>query len=430
MSNEMNKRYREELMGLSHRMNEILEATEKAGEWTAEERTNFDAASTRADELEAKVKQIEDDSLRAARASSLAEVDYSSVVQTRTGGGVETPEQSVEERDAAHDAEYLRAFESYARHGERDLRPEQRALLASNYVRGGQEQRAGAITSPGSSGGYLIPPGYRQIIIERMKAFGGLLQYATVINTSTGNSLQWPTNDDTANMGAINAETHDLATGDTAFTFGTATLGAWLYASGVALVSVQLLQDSVFDLNTWLPDHVGTRIGRKVAAVLVTGAGTTEPLGVATNATAAVTGADQTSITYDNLIDLEHSLDPAYRNNCRFMMNDATLAVIRKIKDSQGHPLWVPVPVPGMAPTINGQPYFVDQGMAAPGASAKSILFGDFARAYVVRQVLDMNMVRFDERFMSALQVGFLGFTRLDATVQDSNAYAAFQHHA
>ena len=428
MTVELNKRYREELMGLSHRMNEIIADTDKAGEWTAEQRTNFDTASARADELEAKVTELEADALRAARAAKLEEVDYSSVLNTRAGSGAENPEQSPEERDAAHDIQYLNAFESYARYGLEDLRSEQRQLLRANYVRGGQESRAGSTTSPSSAGGYLIPPGYRHIIIERMKAFGGLLQYATIINTSTGNPLQWPTNDDTANQGAILAET--AAPTFTDFTFGTATLGAWLYASGVALVSVQLLQDSVFDLNTWLPDHIGTRIARKVAAVLVTGAGTTEPLGVATNATASVTGADQTSITYDNLIDLEHSLDPAYRQNCRFMMNDATLAVIRKIKDSQGHPLWVPVPVPGMAPTINGQPYFIDQGMASPGASNKSILFGDFARAYVVRQVLDMNMVRFDERFMQNLQVGFMGYTRLDATVQDSNAYAAFQHHA
>lgn len=415
-------------MGLSHRMNEIIADTDKAGEWSAEQRTNFDTASARADELEAKVTELEADSKRAARAQSVESVDYGQVVQTRGGSAVETPEQSSEERKAAHDVEYLRAFEAYARGGLEDMKSEQRQLLAANYVQGGQEARAGQTTSPSSAGGYLIPPGYREIIIERMKAYGGILGYATVINTSTGNPLQWPTNDDTSNVGAILAETGTPTMVD--FTFGTATLGAYLYASGIAKVSVQLLQDSVFDLNTWLPDHIGTRIGRKVAADLVTGTGSSQPLGVATNATASVTGADQTSITYDNLIDLEHSLDPAYRNNCRFMMADATLAVIRKIKDSQGHPLWVPVPVPGMAPTINGQPYFIDQGMAVPGASAKSILFGDFARAYVVRQVLDMNMVRFGERYMDNLQVGFLGFTRLDATVQDTNALAAFQHHS
>jgi len=99
--------------------------------------------------------------------------------------------------------------------------------------------------------------------------------------------------------------------------------------------------------------------------------------------------ADQTSITYDNLIDLEHSLDPAYRQNCRFMFADAALGRHPEDQGLAGHPLWVPVPVPGMAPTINGQPYFIDQGMAVPGASAKSILFGDFRRAYVVRQVLE-----------------------------------------
>lgn len=112
------------------------------------------------------------------------------------------------------------------------------------------------------------------------------------------------------------------------------------------------------------------------------------------------------------------------------MLNDATLAVIRKIKDTQGHPLWVPVPVPGMAPSINGQGYFIDQAMPVPGASAKSILFGNYSEAYVVRQVLDMQMVRFSERYMDALQVGFMAFTRLDGTVQNVNAVAAFQHAA
>jgi len=417
-------------MGLSHRMNEILGETEAAGEWTAEQRTNFDTASTRADELEAKVTELEADATRAARAHRADEVDYSTVVQTRAGSAVETPELSSEERKAAQDAEYAKAFEAYVRGGTGEMELEHRQLLAANRVQPGQEARvsAGQTVSPNSAGGYLIPPGYRQIIIERMKAFGGLLGYATVINTSTGNPLQWPTSDDTSNLGAILPETNTAPNAN--FTFGTATLGAYLYDSGIALASVQILQDSVFDLNTWLPDHLGTRIGRKVAADLVTGTGSSQPLGVATNATVSVTGADTTSITYDNLIDLEHSLDPAYRNNCRFMMNDATLAVIRKIKDSQGHPLWVPVPVPGMAPTINGQPYFIDQAMPVPAASAKSILFGDFRRAYVVRQVLDMNMVRFGERYMDSLQIGFLIFTRLDATLQDTNAVASFQHHA
>jgi HK97 family phage major capsid protein len=401
------------------RMLEIQEVAEtESRDWTAEERTNWDAANTKLDEVSADIER-----LQAAEARD--SVDFGQVLRTGDVGATGA-ELTDEQRDAQEQAQYDRAFDGYVRGGVETLDMEHRQLLAANFV-AGTETRAQA-TSPGSSGGYLIPPGYRQIIIERMKAYGGLLSYATVINTSTGNQLQWPTNDDTGNVGSILAENTGASTVN--FTFGTANLGAYMYNSGIVLASLQVLQDSVFPLDTWLPSHLGIRIARKVAADLVNGTGSSQPLGILTNAPVTTTGTGVSGISYDNLIDLEHSLDPAYRSNCRFMMNDATLAVIRKIKDTQGHPLWVPVPVPGMAPTINGQPYFIDQAMPAPGASAKSILFGNYAEAYVVRQVLDMNMVRFGERYMDALQVGFLAFTRLDGTLQNSNALAAFQHAA
>jgi HK97 family phage major capsid protein len=414
------RQYMESQNEIWHRMQEIVTVSEEENrDLTAEEQENWDKANADLVSLDARYE-------RSKKLASFDEIDRRALVAT-----VETPEQTREERAAAQNAEYARVFDGWVRGGMEDLDREERQLLSNNVPQlSPEEQREmrASATSPGSAGGYLIPPGYRQIIIERMKAFGGLMAYATVINTSTGNPLQWPTNDDTGNVGSILTENSTASNVD--FTFGTATLGAYMYNSGIVKASLQVLQDSVFDLNTWLPDHLGTRIGRKVAADLVNGTGSSQPLGIVTNCPVTVTGADQTSITYDNLIDLEHSLDPAYRQNCRFMMNDAVLAVIRKIKDSQGHPLWVPVPVPGMAPTINGQQYFVDQAMALVGASNKSILFGDFSRAFVIRHVLDMQMVRFNERYMDALQVAFLAFTRLDSTLQDSNAVAAFQHHA
>lgn len=410
---------------LWNRMQEIQSAAEnESRDWTAEERTNWDQANTRIDEVTADIERLQ-------RSAELDSVDWAQ--QIRSGGiepteTPETPEQRAEQRDEV----YRQAFDGFVRGGLESLEREHRQLLAANFVQAADTEARDQATSPGSSGGYLIPPGYRQIIIERMKAFGGLLSYATILNTSTGNPLQWPTNDDTANEGSILAEGTQAA--NVAVTFGTANLGAYMYNSGIVKASLQVLQDSVFPLDSWLPNHLGTRIGRKVAADLVNGTGSGQPLGIATNAPVTVTGSGTGAtigqITYDDLIDLEHSLDPAYRQNCRFMMNDATLAVIRKIKDTQGHPLWVPVPVPGMAPTINGQPYFIDQGMASPGASAKSILFGNYAEAYVVRQVQDMQMVRFGERYMDFLQVGFMAFTRLDATLQNANAVAAFQHPA
>src|SRR5690606_3555326 len=122
----------------------------------------------------------------------------------------------------------------------------------------------------------------------------------------------------------------------------------------------------------------------------------------------------------------EHSVDPAYRagGNCRFVFNDATLAELRKLKDEEGRPLWLPVPVPGMPATINGNPYTIDQSMPTVSASGTgvSVLFGDFRAGYVVRQSLDVQMVRLAERYADFLQVGFFGFARLDAVPDDASA--------
>jgi len=146
---------------------------------------------------------------------------------------------------------------------------------------------------------------------------------------------------------------------------------------------------------------LGTRIGRKVAAVLVTGAGTRSRWYC----------HQRHRCRHGCRPDVDHlrqpdrpssnSLDPAYRQNCRFMFADAALAVIRKIKTRRATPCGCRCRCRA-GPTINGQPYFIDQGMAVPGARPPSRSFGDFRRAYVVRQVLDMNMVRFGERYMDS----------------------------
>lgn len=400
---------------LWNRMQDIQRAADEDGrDWTTEERTNWDAADA---DLTAVTGDIE----RLQRAARLEQpvIPAPDPAEDVRGGG-----DDGEQRAAA----YAAAFGAYMRGGMDQLTGEQRALMGQ-HLDSSPELRAQA-TTPGSAGGFLIPPGYRAVMTEALKAYGGLYNLANVITTGTGNPLQWPSNDDTANVGAILAENATIPTQDV--TLGTKTLGAYVYTSKLVLVSWQLLQDSAFDLDTWLPGKLGERIGRAVAAHFISGTGTAQPLGVATNATAAVTGAAGFGITYNNLIDLEHSIDPAYRasGRARFLLNDTTLSVIRKIADTQGRPLWVPVPAPGMSSTINGVPYTVDQNMASPGANAKSILFGDFEAAYIIRQVVDMQMIRLAERFADALQVGFFSFSRLDATVDNAAAVKCLQHGA
>lgn len=418
MSDRLNKLV-EEQNKLWTRMQDIQRAAEEDNrDWTAEERTNWDAANERLDVVSGDIDRLE-------RSAKLEAADYFRDNPGGVSGGeVETPEQVEEKRSR----DYERAFGTYLRHGMERLETEQRQLLLANQAP--PELRAQGVGTT-TAGGFLVPPGYRQVLSETMKAYGGLINHANVITTSTGNPLQWPTNDDTGNVGAILSENTQIAQQDV--TLGSRTLGAYVYTSKLVLVSLQLLQDSAFDLDSWLPKKLGQRLGRAVAAHLIAGTGSGQPTGITTNVTIGKTGATgQTlTVTYDDLVDLEHSIDPAYRGpNCRYLMSDATLKVIRKLKDTTGRPLWVPVPAPGFAAQINGWSYTIDQGMPVPGANAVSILFGDFGLGFIVRQVQDVQMVRLTERYMDFLQVGFFGFQRLDAAPDDPNAVKAYKHSA
>jgi HK97 family phage major capsid protein len=297
--------------------------------------------------------------------------------------------------------------------------------LEAQQLLAGIAQRAQG-TFPDDLGGYLVPEGFRTKLTEEMIAFGGILSLAEVITTTTGADLPWPNSTETGTKGRIISENTQMNTGT--INFGARKLVAHTYTSDIVLVSLQLLQDSAFSLETWLPAKLGERIGRAAAEHFAVGTGTGQPEGLTTNLTAGANGTGATAITYDNLVDLEHSINSAYRANARYVFNDQTLKVLRKLKDQDQRPLWQPVPVPGFPATINGIPYTVDDDMPVPGANAKSIVYGDIRRAYVVRRVRDVQSIRFAERYMDYLQIGFAAFSRLDGRLDDAQAARAFQH--
>ncbi|MFE0875356.1 phage major capsid protein [Streptomyces smyrnaeus] len=396
-------------------MKEIQERAEREDrELTAEERQAWD-------EAEADLTSASQDVERMERAARMDAVQRDQVVAARGDDAPSTPE----DREAEHDAAYRKAFEQYIRHGMSGVDNEQRQMLMSNQA----EIRAGA-TSPGSEGGYFIPTETLTRITETMKAYGGLLAAANVFTTATGNPLNWPTNDDTNNVGAILDENTQITEQDV--TLGQKKLGAYTYTSKLVRISLQLLQDNVFNLEGWLTRKLGERIGRAVAAHLVTGTGTNQPEGLFTNATAGVTGAagQVTSVTYDDLVDLQHSIDVAYRGTAQWVTSDSGLKVIRKLKDGDGRPLWEPSVQAGVPSSILGSPVTIDNAVPAPAASAKSIGFGDISAAYVVRQVSGGQMMRLSERYADYLQVGFFGFLRLDAAPDDGSAFRVYEHAA
>lgn len=337
-----------------------------------------------------------------------------------------------------------RAWEKWFRFGYSSLNQEERGLI---------DRQRNSVYSPsdlaadmpfevrdqslsGSAGGYTVPQGFSQELQKYIALYGGVRPVARNFPTPAGNEIPWPTVDDTSNTGELLAENTAAAGQDVAF--GVVTLKAFKFSSKLVKVSKELLQDSYFPVGDILRDLFVDRLGRITNSYFTTGSGTGQPQGIVTGASVGVTAAaGQTStIIYDNLVDLEHSIDPLYRPSAKWMFNDSTLKSLKKLKDSQGRPLWMGYAEAGFGqqvaqPTILGYSYQINQDMAnigtsgSPVAGNKSILFGDFNR-YIVRDVLAMELIRLEERYAEYGQVGFLMFMRADGRSLNSAAIKYF----
>lgn len=332
--------------------------------------------------------------------------------------------------DAADpEAAYRAAFVRYCRGGIGALDTEARTLLEANF-------RAQGVGT-GAAGGFAVPEGFWAKVTETLKFYAPVSTIAEVLNTNEGNPIPWPTNDDTANVGELLAENTPAAEQD--LVLGSKLLGAYMYSSKMVKVSRQLLQDAGIDIEGFLAKKLGQRLGRITNLHFTTGTGTAQPQGFITGATVGKTGAAGQTLTfkYDDLIDLIHSVDPAYRASprCLFSLHDLTLAFARKIRDDSGgagvgRPIWEPSVQAGQPDTLLGYGVSINNNIAVQAANAKSIAFGDFESAFVVRQVSGGQVLRLDERFAEALQVAFLGFGRFDSLTQDASAVKVYANSA
>lgn len=380
---------------------------------TADQRTEWD----RLEKVIVDATLVIDDETRAIE---LERKLTSPVVDERLAGAQKVPGMDGEQTEERVRA-YGNAFRNYARYGS-DISAEDKAILKAGESRAQSD-------GTNSAGGYLVPQDFWVRITEVLKAYGGLQGVSNQITTSDGRLLPWPKNDDTSNTGAWLGENTQVSEVDLAFTQNN--LLAYTATSNLVLVSLQLLQDSAFDLDSWLPKKLGQRLGRTLAAGYMNGTGTTQPTGLLPNVTLTVTGGTGVTgaFTYNNLVDTVHKIDPAYRDggNARWIMGDAALAALLKITDSYGHPLWQPTIAVTSPDFLLGYPLTIDQAVPAPALSAKSVLFGNFESAYVVRTVEGGTMLRLTERYADYLQVGFFGFIRTDGKPDDLNAVAMFQ---
>lgn len=310
------------------------------------------------------------------------------------------------------------------------------AALYAKWLRGGDKAlneadwatiRNTMSTTTNSEGGFTVATEVANSVLDALKAYGGMREVATILRTSQGNPMSFPTSDGTAEVGEIIAENTTATAADPVF--GTKSLPVYKYSSKIVAVPFELLQDSSVDVEAFVKQRLVTRLGRITNTHFTTGTGTAQPNGVITAATTGITAANATSqvtaITYASIIDLIHSVDPAYRalGNCRFMMNDASVKVIRKIVDGQSRPIFVPgyeTGVPGGAPdALCGYPITINQDVAVMAANAKSMAFGDFS-FYNIRDVLDISMFRFtDSAYTKLGQVGFLAWMRAGGNLID-----------
>lgn len=388
---------RQKRAALAEQARTIL-AEAKEGALSAEQRQKFDTIHADIDSLKTRIDAEE----RQAQLEASLENSVREPIKPEVRG-----EQKQAER-IMDTPEYRDAFQSYLRHGVADMSSEQRSVLARGY-----EQRAQSVGTA-SAGGYTVPQGFVDKLEMAMKAYGNVEAVSSVMTTDAGNDLPWPTINDTSNTGELVAENAAVAAQDMAF--ANITMKAYYYSSKTILVPWELLQDSAFSIEDLIAEVAGERLGRIKNTHFTTGDNSSKPQGVVPFATLGKTAASATAVTYLELIDLEHSIDPALRKttSCRWMFNDVVLQAAKKLQDAENRPLWLPGVAVNAPDTILGYPYSVNQDMALMTTGQKTILFGDFKRGYKVRRVRDVQLFRVTDKYIETRQVGFIAYTRCD----------------
>ena len=303
----------------------------------------------------------------------------------------------------------------------RDYRQVRQQCLgaARALVKGGQE-RAQSINLD-TAGGYLRPEGFINNLEIALLAYANVREYADVMRTDTGNDLPWPTVNDTANKGHLISENTQVT--ETDVTMGQVVYHAFKFSTALVLISAELMEDSAINLAMVLGDLFGIRLGRIQADYFTFGTGAGQPTGYITAATLGYTTASPTAIAADELYELKHSVDPAYRPGSIWTFHDSLYKYVKKLKDGFGRYLWQSGLAADVPDTIDGDPIRINQSMAnAVSNSNITIAYGNFSK-FKIRDVNRIRMRRLVERYADYDQEGFVGFMRCDSNLLDAGTH-------
>lgn len=407
---------RERVSALRKEARNLVE-NQGSGVWTTEQQTKFDNMAAEIDRGEAQIKSMQ-------RVMDQEAEDNFRDAGNRSGG----------EGGPGAKNTVTKGLEVFLRKGFTNLTAEEMHAVRNTMS-----------TTTGSEGGYTVQPQVATSFIDLIKAYGFMRKVADRLVTTTGVDLSYPTTDGTSESGEILAQNATAAAAD--LTFGTRPLNTVKFSSKSFGVPIELLQDTQIDVVGLVWKRARDRIGRVQNLKYTVGSGTGEPNGLVTAASVGKTGATGQTLTvlYDDLVDMVDSLDAGYLDNenadpsapnieTGWMFSQTTRRVVRKLKDSNGRPLWIPSwdeGATGKTPDrLLGYPVYLNNDMASPAANAKSIAFGNFNK-YLIRDTADVMMLRFDDsNFMLKGQVGFLVLQRGGGNLMDVNSVKLYQHSA
>lgn len=395
-------------------LEEIKANTDEAR--AADLESRHDAIMAEFDQVE---RNIEREERLAAAERATTEAEQRAREDRRPGGNGEQPGHI--EPAGSGQISYRDAFVALARAGfdPQELSAEQRSVIKQGVA----EFRAQSTTA--GAGGYTVPTELAAVVDKTMAIWGPMYDenICTVINTAGGNPLDFPKVDDTTVAMAQHTEASAMTDdGGVDATFTQMTLGAFAYDTEWIQISMELLQDSAVNIEQFIGELLGERIARRVNTELTIGDGTGDPLGIVAASAAGKTSASATAFIADEIIDLLHSVNPAYRSSpkARFMFNDTTLSQIRKLKDGNGQYIWtmgdIRIGEPG---TLLGQPYSVNNAMVNAATGTKPIVYGDFSKYYVRKVGAPVIGVRREYYWPN---IGMAGIVRLDGDLIQTSA--------
>jgi HK97 family phage major capsid protein len=392
---------RERKIELARQANHIL-AEKGEQTWTKDDQTKYDGLM---DEMERVAAQI-----NAHQRMLDAEAD--NVFTQKPGTKV-----------VEGDVSKLAAVALYMRHGN-DVTAEQ-AIAIRNAMS----------TTTGAEGGFTVPTEVAKMVIDALKAYGGMRDVATILPSDSGNAWNYPASDGTTEEGEIVGENAPATSLD--ITFSQVPLNPFKYSSKKIALPIELIQDSAIDVIAFVVNRLATRLGRITNKHYTIGTGTGQPWGIVNRATAGKVGTTGQTLTviYDDLADVFYSVNRAYRRGAAWSLADTSLRNVRKIKDTAGRPIFTPSYEAGItqdAPDLlMGKPIIINDDVPAMAANAKSILFGDH-KQYTIRDVAGSTAIRrFDDSaFALNGQVGFCGWQRTGGNLLDTSAVKYYQNSA